>query len=93
MNLLKKISAGIAGFYALFCVVVVLWFVSSYVVFYIAGYFLRGRQVSGLHIAWALIAVLVADGVLMILGVHYALRLWRNRKHRVILETPRQPNT
>jgi len=84
MNLLKNIVVGCAGFFALACTAGALWFVSSYVVFYIAGYFLGDRQVSGLHVAWALIAILLADGLLMIVGVHYFLRLWRSRKRRAI---------
>jgi hypothetical protein len=84
MNVLKNIVVGCAGFFALACTAVALWFVSSYLVFSIAGYFLGGRQVSGLHVAWALIAILLADGLLMIVGVHYILRFWRSRKHRAV---------
>jgi hypothetical protein len=58
MNVLKNIVVGWAGFFALACTAVALWFVSSYIVFFIAGYFLGGRQVSGLHVGWALIAIL-----------------------------------
>ena len=79
LKLLKKIGLGIAILSLGGWTVAVLWFVSSSV----ADYFLRGHQLSARYVAWEPMAILVADGVLMILGVRHVLRHWCNRNNRV----------